>query len=269
MGLFNRKSRVEYIHEAIKQHEDIHREYDQKKIKKITKDFDKAFKDLKKNGTPDELKSLLAYHYPFHCWQYGLTDMKETIINTQEMAVNLPEIGYIPPEIGQFINLNTLVIYGRVHSITEELQKLNKLQVLSIVYDGDFPEVIVKLESLEELVLTHSTIRNPHPKITELKQLKILQLNHTNIDEISVEITQISNLEKLGLIRNNITSIPSSIVNLTKLKELNLAYNPITNIPMNIGLLKQLKYLSLKKANLSNEQKEFLRNSLPNASIIF
>ncbi|EAY30371.1 leucine-rich repeat domain-containing protein [Microscilla marina] len=269
MGIFNRKSRVEKISLVLDRDSSTYDDYEEKTNKRWQKDLDKVFKGMKKNGTPDELKEFLAYRYPLHCWQYDLIDMKEIIKNTQEMAIDLPEVGYIPPEIGQFTNLNTLILYGRVTNIAEELQKLSKLHTLSIVYDGDFPEVITRLKNLEELILTQGKINNISKNISLLKKLRIFQFNVTRYEKFPQEITKLNNLETLGLMDNKIEEIPASIESLRNLEKLILANNPLQKISPKITGLKKLKALDIRHTNLTEETKIQLPKWLPHTEITF
>ena len=61
MGLFKKKSRVEKFSMVLNQDYNVYDWHSEKGEKKWLKDLDKVFKDMKKNGVPDELKEHLAF----------------------------------------------------------------------------------------------------------------------------------------------------------------------------------------------------------------
>lgn len=266
MGLFKKKSRVERLYQILEQDSNI---YGEKSIQKWERDFDKAFKDMKKNGVPEELKEHLAYRFPLHCWRYGLTDMTDIIIGTKEMAIELPKVGYVPDEIGEFYNLEQLFIYGRVHELSPKIKKLRQLKTLSLIFDGILPEIIAELVALEELTLTHSRISNLPSNIITLKKLQNLELSYTNIENVPNEIYSMVSLRDLGLVKNKIQSISTSISRLENLEKLKLTDNPIEYIPKEVSNLRYLKYLYLEDTNIPENHKNEIKNWLPHTEITF
>ncbi|EAY30365.1 leucine-rich repeat domain-containing protein [Microscilla marina] len=269
MGLFNRKSRVEKISLVLDRDSSIYDDYEEKADKKWQKDLDKVFKSMKKNGTPDELKEFLAHRYPFHCWEHGLEDMEEIILNTKEMSVESPKNHSIPTQIGQCQNLEVFyLIQGRLQTIPPEFENLKSLKTLSVVVDNEFPEVISRLTNLQELILTQSNIDKIPKHINKLKKLKKLELNDLHYGTFPLEVCQLPQLSELGLMRNGIQTVPPSISNLKALTKLNLTGNPIQSISPKINQLENLKSLYLRGTNLPKTLKAQLSEWLPNTEII-
>ncbi|WP_299453024.1 leucine-rich repeat domain-containing protein [uncultured Microscilla sp.] len=272
MRLFNRKSRVEKISLVLDRDSSIYDDYEEKTNKKWQKDLDKVFKGMKKNGTPDELKEFLAYRYPFHCWEYGLEDMKEIIWNVKEITPYLTKSGHIPTRIGELINLEALdLAYRSIDTVPEEISKLQNLKTL--ILGGNpinyFPDSITKLTNLEELLMGGFHLEEVPETIKNLKNLKTLHLINVGYESFPNAITCLENLRELDLMGNKITEIPSTIEKLIKLRELSLIRNPIKRVPTEIKHLKELNHLYLKGTNLSDTVKSHIKKLLPNAITTF
>ena len=268
-SLFKRKSKAERFYQILDQDSNIYRE---KSIQKWERHFDKAFKYMKKNGVPEELKEYLAFRFPFHCWEYDLKEMEEIIFQTKEMDVRLVEKGLVPTSIGKLTNLERLTIAANsLKTLPEEVGHLKKLTLLNLGNNliEEFPSVIFKLINLEELILTINNLVNVPKDIVSLKTLKILQLNNNELTTFPIEILGLFNLKMLGLMGNQISSIPSSITAFQHLEKLLLARNPIKNIPSNVSQLSQLKWLNLRSTNVSENHINEIKHWLPNIDITF
>ena len=269
MQLFKRKSRAERINIILSKDPHIYDEHTLKGQKKWAKDFDWAFKDMAKNGTPDDLKDYLAFRFPFHCWQYNLKDMESTILDVKEIDVEMLSDKNIPPKIGQLVNLEHLHIYDYALSIPNEFEKLKNLKTLGLSFRGNFPEVICKLVRLEALQMRSNDFTNQPLNIDKLIQLKSLQLNNIGFNNFPASVTSLDNLNDLGLGRNNIKEIPADIGKLINLKKLRIDNNPLRKIPKEIQLLKKLEYLDVKQTKLTNEARVQLEKWLPNTEISY
>ncbi|WP_045113214.1 leucine-rich repeat domain-containing protein [Microscilla marina] len=272
MGLFNRKSKAEKISLVLDRDSSLYDDYEEKTNKKWQKDLDKVFRDMKKNGTPDELKDFLAYRYPFHCWEHGLEDMEEIILNTKEMQPITLENKQIPEKIQELIHLEILEITSSsIEIIPNELKYLEKLKTLNLGNNliSKFPEPITGLNNLQELILTRNNLSKIPKSISKLKHLQIIQLNNNEFQIFPEEILNLENLQQLGLMKNNIQEIPKRINLLEKLEELVMTNNPLQSIPNEIKSLNKLKWLALDKTNLPLTIKEDLSKWLPNTTLTF
>lgn len=272
MQLFKRKSRVEKISLILDRDHNIYHDYEEKTQQKWLKDLDKVFRDMKKNGVPEELKGFLAYRYPFHCLEYNLIDMEETIYDIKEMNVTLSDEGVLPPSIGRFTNLESLdLAFKGIKELPEEVANLKKLKIL--ILGGNpidiFPNVISNLYNLEELLLGKCNISKIPDNIVNLRSLKILHLINVNFNDFPIAITHIPNLIELNLQDNQISSIPLNIKNLKTIETLTLFNNPISNISIEIKELKRLKKIDLRKTSLTQDKLEKLKIWLPKTEIVF
>ena len=175
--------------------------------------------------------------------------------------------GSIPPEIGNLINLTSLSIMwsGLTGSIPPEivnLSNLNRLTLYSNQLTGSIPSELGSLINLTTLQLSHNQFTGSiPPEIGNLNNLTHLYLNnHENspgelTGSIPAEIGNLINLERLELSNQQFTgSIPPEIGNLINLERLELSNNLlIGSIPPEIGNLTNLGILHLDENGLTGE----------------
>ncbi len=216
-------------------------------------------------------------------------DISETtnITLTGNPVTGTLNLGAIPPEIGDLINLDTLSceFCGFTGSIPSEIGNLSNLKFLKFNWSGitgPIPSEIANLISLQNLILHSNQLTGSiPPEIGELSSLKYLNLtenynltgsippeigNLNNLIELNISDTQnlltggippeignLANLEKLSLFNNGLSgSIPSEIGNLTNLNYLRLSNNQLSgSIPSEIGNLVTLTYLDVGANQLS------------------
>ena len=152
-------------------------------------------------------------------------------------------IGEIPPEIGNLINLDSLILKENQFSgiIPPEIGSLTNLTDLDLggnQLSGEIPPEIGLLTNLNILDLAGNQLTGTiPPEIGELENLTELELGGNLIT--GVIPPEIGNLESLTFIHleyNQFTgSIPSEISNLTNLVWLNFVHNQLTGeIPESI-----------------------------------
>jgi hypothetical protein len=151
--------------------------------------------------------------------------------------------GSIPPEIGNLINLNILVLYFNqlTNSIPPEIGNLINLVDLELGVNqltGSIPPEIGNLINLTDLWLYNNQLTGSiPPEIGNLINLNHLRLNGNQLTgSIPSEIGNLTNLDELYLYENQLTgSISSEIGNLTNLYQLFLNDNQLSGeIPENI-----------------------------------
>ena len=140
--------------------------------------------------------------------------------------------GPIPPEIGSFLNLETLnlSINNLSSSIPNEISNLINLKTLNLHYNklsGNLPLEICDLPELERLYLNYNKISGNIPN----------------------QIGNLSNLIEFHIHQNFISgSIPSEIGNLENLESLFLADNSLSGeVPIELFNLQNLKYLNIRR----------------------
>ena len=187
-----------------------------------------------------------------------LTELPKSIGNLTKLTeLNLEQnqLTELPNWIGNLINLTYLdlgtVLYFRKNRFIE------------------LPENIGNLINLTELRAECIHLTRLPNNIRNLANLTKLYLDSNQLTELSESIGNLTNLICLDLKKNQLTSLPESIGNLTNLKSLNLAENQLTSLPKSIGNLTILRFLYLKNNPISEEEKEKIKNLLPNCEIIY
>jgi Leucine-rich repeat (LRR) protein len=132
----------------------------------------------------------------------------------------------------------------------------------------EFPEEILQLVNLNELILDKTRINAIPNEISRLTFLQTLSLQHNEIDTIPTGLLKLKNLTKLDLADNLIGSVPENIDKLQSLEILSLWDNPIASYPSTLSDLQHLKYLDLLHNPISGETQERLRNILPDCKVI-
>jgi internalin A len=128
----------------------------------------------------------------------------------------------LPPEIGNLVNLQELMLYG------------NQLSSL--------PAEIGKLKNLRLLELGDNQLRSLPPEIGQLRSLQGLGLYGNQLSSLVPEIGQLESLCRLVLSNNNLQSLPFTLGNLSKLAlnddncndgftGLDLDGNPLISLP--------------------------------------
>ena len=102
-----------------------------------------------------------------------------------------------------------------------------------------FPEGIIKLKNLKNLVLSYNSFRFISPSIGNLLCLETIDLAGNCIKTIPESFKFLKNLERLDLASNKLTQIPPFIDELTSLKKLYLEGNCISVFPDTLGDLKK------------------------------
>ena len=188
---------------------------------------------------------------------YGISETTQIIFNNFQMN------GEIPPEIGDLVNLEVLLLsnnenlIGDIPSEVGNLVNLTSLGLYNTNLSGDIPIEIGNLTNLTELYLNGNQLSGEIPlsfgNLINLEKLYIQQNQLTGT--IPSEIGNLLNLERLYLKENQLTgTIPDEIGNLLPLKKLYLDQNQLTGqIPIQIGNLTNLTGLYLSDNFLSGE----------------
>jgi Leucine-rich repeat (LRR) protein len=162
-----------------------------------------------------------------------------SIENTTELDLSYIGVtGEIPPEIGNLVNLGSLIL------------KENQLS-------GEIPPEISYLTNLTQLDLGGNQLSGEiPPEIGSLTNLNILDLAGNQLTgELPPEIGNLTNLTELELGGNQVMgAIPPEIGNLESLTFIHLEYNQFTGeIPPELGSLNNLVWLNFVHNQLSGE----------------
>ncbi len=243
-------------------------------------DYNFILRSYDNNGNYTDSDSLiLRKDKMIELWgeQYSVYSTTEIVFEGENLS------GSIPSEIGDFINLEILILSHNNLSgnIPLEIGNLSNLIKLKLGYNqltDSIPANIFELTNLTHLYLNDNPglLGTIPPEIGNLINLRTINLwcpgisgtippeigNLSNLvglflgsnltGSIPPEIGNLTNLSMLALNNNNLTgTIPSEIGNLTSLTKLDLFRNNLTGvIPSEIGNLINLNHLNLYHNNL-------------------
>jgi len=134
------------------------------------------------------------------------------------------------------------------NGVTVSIDTVTEIWAPNNNINGEIPQSISDLSSLETLYLYGNQITAIPPEIGDLSSLETLNLSGGGqLTTIPPEIGNLTNLETLSLNNCVLTAIPSQIESLTNLEVLFLRSCDLTVIPPEIGSLSNLKYLDLSE----------------------
>ncbi|XP_067932876.1 leucine-rich repeat protein lrrA-like [Watersipora subatra] len=202
----------------------------------------------------------------------------------RELAISMNPIEVLPEPITALSLLEELnPSHCYIRQLPESFIQLQKLKVLRITCyskpsDNMFPnifnfsghqtvpEVITKLNSLEELDLSNDQINELPDSFIQLQKLKVLRI--TGVSKLSIPhglqtfpevVTKLTSLEELDLSNHQINELPDSLGSLKSLKKLNLFGNPFEVLPESITSLSSLEELDLSRCKISQLPESFIQ----------
>lgn len=141
-----------------------------------------------------------------------------------------------------------------IQRIIDQMENFKSIKALLITCSKGPTEV-----DLEDIL---SRARN-YP----LEQLHIINFKHY-VTTLPDNIGQFTGLTDLSLFNNRIDDLPENIGNLTSLKTLYVDINPISTILPMVLSLKNLENLGVAQTNISSNEVEQIKASLPNCKIL-
>ena len=169
-------------------------------------------------------------------WNNCFSVENTTIINfSVENGANQDALyGPIAPEIGQFLNLDTLDLSGNNLSgpIPSEITNLSNLKTLLLQNNnlaGSLPLGMGSMSQLQDLIFINNYIEGElTAEICSISNLKSFGASNNLLSGIiPQEIASLTNLEILSLFENNFSGpIPNELFNMTNLRILILRISP-------------------------------------------
>ena len=178
----------------------------------------------------------------------------------------------------------------------DQLKGLKKLTVLNVSYNQlqEVPSILWRLENLKAIVLNNNQIGNLPADLKFPASISTIVLSDNRIEDLQFFVKKsFPSLTKISLSHNEIRIIPAGLAKqMPLLKELRLSGNKITCIPTGAlphsleildlsnnligeltaleGLkqLSRLKNLSIKGCPIAKEQREKIREMLPQLRIL-
>ncbi|VVA39452.1 PREDICTED: TMV resistance [Prunus dulcis] len=214
----------------------------------------------------------LVFNLPYSCIKQigdGLQYLKKLTSLNFKRSQFLTEILDLSsrPDI-RYLNANGCTSLVEVHPSVGYLDKLdgldfcyccelakfpNKVRLKSLEFfllNGcikleSFSKIVDKMESLIELDLGRTAIKELPASIGHMIGLEILRLSESAIKELPASIGNLIGLKELSLSESAIKELPASIEHLTALEKLNFTRTAIQKLPSSFGNFNALKELWL------------------------
>ena len=124
--------------------------------------------------------------------------------------------------------------------------------------------------SLRWLRLNGNGLTSVPDAIGKLKDLRRIYLNDNSISSLPQSFASLEALEDVALANNRLESFPEVLVRLPSLRNLDLRGNAnITALPANAGDMKALRTLTLAGCGIPKEERDRIRQALPDCVINF
>ena len=177
--------------------------------------------------------------------------------NYQENLLILkdPKLNTIPYELIEKTGITELELYcDQITEVTEEILRLQSLERLIIKSDNllYLSPFVFKLPKLKTLIVKNASLQELL-EITPTAPLEKLFLNHCQLEILPDFVSQIKTIKELSLIGNFIQEIPESFKNLKELKRLTLDQNNIKEMPLCLFSMTELGHLSIDKNPLTQD----------------
>ncbi len=199
----------------------------------------------------------------------GIQTNREAILavlsQVTELQIINTDLSALPPEIGLFVNLQTLdLALNKLNTLPPEIGNLVNLQLLCLDRNQitSLPPEIGNLVNLTGLTLSKNQITSLPPEIGHLVNLQVLMLAFNKLRTLPEEIGHLVNLQELWLQCNELRTLPREIGNLVNLQELWLTFNELRTLPREIGILANLQELDLRRNNLFTAHLALIANYL-------
>ena len=212
----------------------------------------------------------------------------------QRLVLNGSELTSIPAELASMPNLATL--YLREAAVTDfaglaSLANLRELDLSGIKMEKA-PAELEALPHLARLYLSGCGLKEFPASIAPSRELvylnldrnrlaslpdalpaglRWLRLNGNGLAALPASIGSLADLPfRLALAGNRLAAFPAALVSLPHLRNLDLRGNAsITALPPNIGDMKALRTLTLSGCRLPKEERDRIREALPDCVINF
>jgi leucine-rich repeat protein SHOC2 len=200
----------------------------------------------------------------------------------QKLSFYYGDLTSVDPRIGQLKKLRQLdLAFNSLKSLPEELGELEQLEILDISGNQCTPPVgaltrlrrlkkfsmsflwtpslpnIGQWTTLQEIRLSHNTIRELPESIGNLKQLCVLDVSDNKLTELPASLGECTALTRINADDNHLSCLPASLTCLTQLITLTLDSNKLHELPQDIG-----KWTALRSLLVSRNQLSTLPDSL-------
>ncbi len=205
----------------------------------------------------------------------------EILRNTDIVMFDRAALAYNPQWIGcrkateeDFLKIDSLNFsnLGITEFTNPYVVKLNNIKHINLLFNRNikWEASSATLNKLNDKVGIYVSVYDLDsiPK-EHWKKITGVEILNKNLEQIPDNILKQIQLEYLNLYKCGIEILSEEIGNLTSLTELYLYQNKLTKIPKEIGNLTNLKYLNLSDNKFPEEEKQKIREWLPNCNIQF
>ncbi len=157
------------------------------------------------------------------------------------------------------------------NDLGEAIVQADQVYVLDLTRQRlkEFPQEVFLMRNLNTLVLDRNKLDSIPNRIQDLHHLQILSVERNNLETLPDGICALDSLRQLRLGDNEIARIPENIGQLQALEVLSLWSNVVGYYPESLSELKRLKELDLLNVQMNQEEQDFVRYLLPEATITF
>ncbi|XP_013414975.1 malignant fibrous histiocytoma-amplified sequence 1 homolog [Lingula anatina] len=167
---------------------------------------------------------------------------------------------YQGPGTDQVETWTNLNLRGLGCRIPDSIARCKNLRVLDVSNNSQLDkEEIVKicrLETVEELNMSNSSITTITQDINIPKHLTKLNLSQNQLTELPLQLFNHVKLEELDLIHNNIAFVTPQVELFCNLRKLNLSNNPLGKFPLEVCNIKTLENISLAHTGITTVPRE-------------
>lgn len=130
-----------------------------------------------------------------------------------------------------------------------------------------FPEEVLQLPYLHELILDRNKIDSIPASIKKLTYLQHFSIQRNDLMELPEEICTLTNLRILNVGENYLEELPEDLGRLKELRELILWSNMIGELPFSMTDIPHLKRVDMLHNEMNAEEQRLIRDMLPDTEI--
>jgi len=194
----------------------------------------------------------------------------------EEMGQYYPDAGAVIEAIAAQKSSVTGYDFAYVCNVNDvpldQFKKMSRTQRIGITR-GNVSQLSPEIAAFSDLIrlqIHDQKLQSVPSSIGQLNKLEILMLGGNNLQSLPKEIGNLTGLRVLHAYDNALTSVPEEIGNLTMLEELDLHTNSIKRLPKSMyKLAKTLRVLYLGGNPISDDEKRYIKSSLPTTEVFF
>ena len=160
---------------------------------------------------------------------------------------------------------------SKLSVLPNAFRNIGKLTHLNIS-DNEFTVLDEKIADKKYIFLldfSNNKIKAIPDWIGKCVYLTELYANDNSLEQINGKLGFLTRLQNLQIRNNFLSDLPKELVNLNNLTSLDISFNEFTTVPEVIFAMKQLKFLDISGNEIGENDKQKLKEALPNTEIKF